>query len=67
MEQKLLERRRKAEDKFAELEQQKAQIHEEMIRLQGEYRVINELLENLPKGKIKKTDANTIDVEGEKK
>jgi predicted nuclease with TOPRIM domain len=45
----LLTRKHAVEDKFNELEQRKSELSGEMYRLQGEYRLINELLDNLNK------------------
>lgn len=45
----LEERRQQSEQRFNELERQKTTISEEMNRLQGEYRVLGELIDNLNK------------------
>lgn len=42
-------RKQQAEKKFNELETQKASIEVELNRLQGEYRVLNDLIENFNK------------------
>lgn len=70
MEQTLIARRKQAEDTFNELNVQKEQkqvevdqITEEMNRIQGEYRLINELIETEQKPKkAKSSKADVIDV-----
>lgn len=61
----LLEKRAAVEKKFNELQEQQKQGTEELVRLQGEYRLVNELLEKPDdsplEGEI--VDANTITVE----
>lgn len=66
----LKERRDKAEQDFNALQQQKTQkqqeieeIDQELLRLQGEYRICNELLENKEDKKKVSPKANVIDAD----
>lgn len=76
MNETLTARRQQVEDTFNELQKQKTEketevttINEELLRLQGEYRTINSLLEEEEKPKTKKKaskEAEVIDVTGVK-
>ena len=44
----LLEKRATVETKFSELQQEQTKINEELIRLQGEYRTLTTLIDELP-------------------
>lgn len=63
MDKAVLEARKlQAEQRFAELGRQKTDINEEMIRVQGEHRVLIELLEKLSNvDKGEKQDVSTTE------
>ena len=66
----LLSRRQKAEADFNQLLKQREQIDIRMAQLQGQYQLLTEQLEALPKKKEKKAEliaANEIKVEEEPK
>lgn len=52
-EESLIEKRSLIETRFNELAAQKTEIEGELLRLQGEYRAINELIDKLPKKELK--------------
>ena len=45
----LLEKRATVETKFSELQEQQKQTNEELIRLQGEYRTLTTLIDDIEK------------------
>lgn len=47
------ERLKQAEQRFNELEKQKSEIATEQLKLQGEYRLLQEMKEQEPKVKVK--------------
>lgn len=50
----LKDKRAQVETKFNELAEQKRQLEEEMLKLQGEYRSLSALIEEEPKKETKK-------------
>lgn len=59
----LSQKRAAAETKFNELAEQKKQIEEELLKLQGEYRSLSSIISELPAEDGAQNEANTIVVE----
>lgn len=61
------ERIEQSEQRFNELSKQRDDINTEMTKLQGEWRVLQDMLANEKPSKVNKTKADTVEVvpEGE--